>query len=291
MPLPHPPCPRPLRRRWQGRLGVTAAKRMWRCCVGHWCIRARISRRLHLRGLLRGQRWGGNGGAQVGASPILLRAPPPPHSPTRHGGVVGDPGGARDPVSACDMAGQTSPIGHGAPGSAVEGGAGALPPGYGGGGGHSAGGKGGGQCSCLPGPISPESLRLSARFGRPLSPTAGVTAGAVGEGGLRSPPKVRYYAPGRAVLMGWASGSPAVGAGPAAARTSATPGRLAGGSVADQRAPTRPVGHLTRLQPPPLPLGVPCDSARNSTQLRAVPAGIARIAVSSGWGTRGPVPA
>ena len=47
-------------RRWQHvRLGVTAARRLWRSTIWRQCIRARVSRRLHLHCLLCERRWGG----------------------------------------------------------------------------------------------------------------------------------------------------------------------------------------------------------------------------------------
>ena len=54
--LPHPPRPGPLRRWWQGRLGVTAAGRVWHGAIRRHSTHARISRRLHRCGLLGGQK-------------------------------------------------------------------------------------------------------------------------------------------------------------------------------------------------------------------------------------------
>ena len=50
-PLPHPPQPRTLRWRWQGRLGVIADGRPWRVAVRCWCVRTRAMHPLHLRSL------------------------------------------------------------------------------------------------------------------------------------------------------------------------------------------------------------------------------------------------
>ena len=72
----------------------------------------------------RGESGEGNWGAEAGASPIMLPAPPPRPSPVqRIGGGGGEPGGTRDAITARDIAAKTSLIGQASPASAAEGGA------------------------------------------------------------------------------------------------------------------------------------------------------------------------
>ena len=51
--MPHPPRSSPLCRRHDVLLGFTVAGRLLRCSVRCHCLRARVARRLRLRGLLK----------------------------------------------------------------------------------------------------------------------------------------------------------------------------------------------------------------------------------------------
>ena len=93
------------------------------------------------------------GGAGAGASSIVPPPLPPP-SPARRGWGGGEPGGARDAISARDIAEKTPLSGREAPGSTVQGSAAT--------GGASVSGMEGGWLSCPPGPMSPKPLKLSA---------------------------------------------------------------------------------------------------------------------------------
>ena len=62
------PHPHPLRRRWQGWLGVIADGRLWRVSVRRWCIRARA-------GCTSAASWGG---AKEGKGVKRAQRPEPP---------------------------------------------------------------------------------------------------------------------------------------------------------------------------------------------------------------------
>ena len=185
----------------------------------------------------------------------------------------GEPGGARDAISARDISQKTSLMGRAPPGSATEGDIAT-------GGASAGGGEGGGRISCPPSPISPEPLRLSARTGR-SPPPAGAPAGSSGGGGGRcSPPRAGCSAPDRAEPVGWACGSPATAGSP-------PPPGFAGGSGGANHA----CRTLDEAAAPATTTGCPRDPARSSAPLPAALADIARIAASGGWGTSGTVQA
>ena len=74
--LPHRPRPRPLRWRWQGRLWVVTGRRLWRA-----------TRRLHLHGLLQGQRRKREQKQHEGGRGVLCQSHLPPLIPRSTGGV------------------------------------------------------------------------------------------------------------------------------------------------------------------------------------------------------------
>ena len=84
--------------------------------------------------------------------------------------------------------------------------------------------------------MSPEALRLSARSGRPPPRLTGAPVGSRrGGGGQHSPPRAEYSAPGRAVPLGWASGSPAASRGPLPPVPAPRKGHLADASAGGSR--------------------------------------------------------
>ena len=226
---------------------------------------------------------GGKGEGKGGGGSWCLphRAAYPPSPPFSRSARLGWGGAGRCPGRRhrARYRGKKSLIGRAAPGSAIKGSAAT--------GGARAGGKEGGRCSCPPGPINPEPLRLSARTGCPPPPPVGVPAGSHGGGERCSAPKVGYFAPGHTVPVGWESGSPAAGGGP----LPSSPAPHKGAWLRAVVAPTTPAGPLTRPLSRPLPRGVPRDPAHSSVPPPVAPASNARTAASGGRGTRGTVPA
>ena len=115
--------------------------------------------------------------------------------------------------------------------------------------------RGGGGCSFPPNPFSPEPLRLSTRsippphlLGHPLDPVGG---------GHYSPPRAMYSAPGRTVLVGWASGSRATGGGPPRPVLAACRNAWLAAAVVGPGAPATPAGPVKTPLPPATAAGCP----------------------------------
>ena len=196
----------------------------------------------------------------------------------RCGASAGEPGDARDTFSARYIAEKASLIGRAAPTSAAENGA-------------ATGGRPlrrwGGEGLQLPSRPHPPGATEALRPLRTPPPPPGAPAGSpcAGGGGGLSPTGAEYFALGRVVPVGWASGNLAAGGNPPPALPAPRRGAWLAAPAAAPRALAAPAGPVRMPLPLALPSGGPRVPVRSSVPFRAAPAGIARIAASAGRGT------